>query len=671
MNEVNSDFLYIKVEFITGWSEPLLYMAQKNKVEHFSELLRSGSIILLECPFRKSKKVARVVELLKVKPASVKFKIREIDEIEILVFDQKYSHFLESIQIFFGVLVKDSLAKLSFLETKKSSYRDQKNTEVDLKEKLALELSILTTEQKEAFEKIQDKLVQQTFFQFLVHGVTGSGKSKIYLSLILQQLNLGKSVLFLVPEINLAVNFYNFFKKELRFFENIFAWHAGVKSAKEKSIFKGIESSVHPCLVVGVHLPIYLPISNLGLIIVDEEHEEAFRDSNPPFLDTKQIAALRAREENIGLILGSATPSLSTYHKAVVEKNYASLMKRFSSNLPSVSFAKISFSEKPYWFCSALKKEVSDVLAQRKQILVFLNRKGYASFLKCKSCLSDFKCPNCSVGLTFYKKNDGSFLGCSYCLVKIDYPAPCSECKKSESFLFKGLGIDQVTLHLQKIFPDSKILSADAQEIVKRDWGTKLKDFHDGKYDILVGTKTITKGLHFPNLTLSIALIADLDLGFPIYNINERVVQQIIQVGGRSGRSSSLGRVIVQAFRPDFFKNFLDETSYDVFLKNELEMRQYFKYPPFSKLIFIQTQAATEEVSLARCEAVLSNIKSKNFGDIEIFGPSKPIVHKKNTKFYYQIMIKVLREKDLKKVLMFLAKLRQQESLHLDFWLEV
>jgi primosomal protein N' (replication factor Y) len=504
----------------------------------------------------------------------------------------------------------------------------------------------------------------------LLHGVTGSWKSQIYLSLIVSLLKSGKSVIFLIPEVTLAINFFNFFSKELIGFSDIFSWHTGSSAKSDNALLWQAVQGSRPALIIGVHLPIFLPIPNLGAIIIDEEHEESFAEAMAPHLNTKQVALIRAKISAIPILFGSATPCSTTYYQAKTDGwSFFSLTERFAATVASVELVELNYQRKIFWLSEKLISKITDKVLKKQQVILFLNRRGFATITTCKSCGLPFECRDCSVSLVLHK-NDGEVLECHYCGLKKEPPFICI-CG-STSVKHKGLGTEQVCDVLAKKFPQFKILRADKSSIGKKDWSDKINQFAAGEFDILVGTKSVTKGYHFPNVTLVGILWADLDFSFPDYRSTERAIQQTLQVSGRSGRGLLAGEVLIQAFEPSVLGGYLKEESYLTFLEKELENRLEHRYPPFSKLIFIQIKDKSEEDAILKIEklnAWIQNFFSSNQINSQILGPSTPLVFRQNKLFIQQLMIKIFNNSDLKKSLLFLAK--NKSGLNFTFWLEV
>jgi primosomal protein N' (replication factor Y) len=538
----------------------------------------------------------------------------------------------------------------------------------------------LSTEQLLVAREVCALINTQRFAPALLHGVTSSGKSQIYLAFIASLLKQGRSAIFLVPEISLAKNFLQFFTRELAFLVEpellqIFAWHA-TEVANKDLLWQAVARGM-ACLIVGVHQPVFLPLKNLGGIVVDEEHEASFTEQQPPHLDTKLLALLLAQRHNIPIILGSATPSVSSFFQAKEGVwRYFTLKERFSATSASVALVPLNYDKKPFWLTQPLKEKLKQKLTKNEQSILYLNRRGFAPTTKCSTCKQSFSCTNCSVSLVLHVSlAEGCdktlpFLECHYCGLLVSSPFTCS-CASSGTY-HRGLGTEQVCQVLQKEFPVARILRADKLSVGKKDWGSKISLFAAGSYDILVGTKTVTKGYHFPGVTLAVVLWADLDFSFPDYRATERALQQTLQVAGRSGRGEKVGEVIIQAFDTEPLQAFLTEDNYEAFLRQELLLRKQLNYPPYSKLLFVQMGDVSEQVVLEKITILADKLQgfcSRNLIKATFLGPATPLVFKKNKLFLQQVMVKIGDNQALRKILSFLKT--EKKSLACTYWIEV
>ena len=446
---------------------------------------------------------------------------------------------------------------------------------------------ILKAEQKEALDKIIADL--KTFKTHLIHGVTGSGKTEIYLQAISAARKLDLGVIFLVPEIALPSQTIERLKS--RFTEKIGILHHRLSDGERFDIWHGIRKGEIK-IVIGARSAIFSPVENLGLIIVDEEHESSYKQTDEePCYHARDVAIMRGKMVDATVVLGSATPSLGSYANAKNGKYLLSSLKTRATNasLPKVKIidmkTEYAKSEGFILFCFDLIEGIKDRLKKGEQILLFLNRRGYHTFQMCASCGESVKCPRCSVSLTFHKKTN--HLSCHLCSYIIaPPPAICPTCKKAATLNFKGVGTEQVERTLHALFPDIRTLRMDADTTRhKGSHDLLFKQFKSGKADVLIGTQMIAKGLHFPTVTLVGVLNSDGALNLPDFRASENVFQLLTQVSGRSGRGDLKGEVIIQTSlkgHPIFHHASTED--YETFYKEEMETRELFAFPPFSRL---------------------------------------------------------------------------------------
>lgn len=381
-----------------------------------------------------------------------------------------------------------------------------------------------------------------------------------------------------------------------------------------------------------MHLPILLPIYNLGLIIIDEEHEAGFQEKKHPKINTKELALLRAQLYNIPVLLGSATPAISSLYTAENKNwNIFKLTDRFAGNFPKVeiAFLKEKDNRASYWITKKLEKKIREKLLKKEQIIIFLNRRGYSFFVQCKDCGIIFSCLNCSVSLTLHSNK---IIICHYCGYQELEPENCRSCESKSSLIKKGVGTQQIVSILEKLFPDAKIARADLDTTVNRKkWKTIVQDFQQEKIDILVGTQTITKGYHFPRVTLIGIIWADINLSFPVYNSAEITLQQLIQVAGRAGRQSVDSDVIVQAMIDHNIFKYINEKSYYNFYEHEIVQRKDVLYPPVVRLAEIEirhSQEAIVEAESRNISEYINNFIEQNKLSVILLGPACPPVEK-------------------------------------------
>ena len=501
----------------------------------------------------------------------------------------------------------------------------------------------LTKDQQTICDALIPLVRDPQFKASLIHGVTGSGKTEIYKELICTAFDAKKTTILLLPEVTLAIRFEQILKQSLPTDIPVFSFHSTTRISQKRAAWKALLNN-EPCLIIGVHLPVLLPIGNLGLIIIDEEHETGYQEKKHPKINSKEAALLRAQTYNIPIVLGSATPSLSSLYN-VEHKNWQffELKKRFAGNFPTVTTVSLKEKKeqrKQFWVSKELKDAIADRLEKKEQIILFLNRRGYSFFVQCKACAHVFECNQCSVSLTLHA---GNTLRCHYCDFAMLQPEKCPGCASTE-FLKKGIGTQQLVTILEKLFPEARIARADMDTSSQKTlWQKTMDDFTAGELDILVGTQTITKGFHFPRVTLVGILWADLNLHFPIYNASESTLQQLIQVAGRAGRQSEQSDVIVQTMDEHNVFNYLNEQNYREFYAQEIQKRAILGYPPCKRLAEIELkhtdEASIEKESHAVANHLLAFIDQYDL-DVDVLGPACPPVHKVKNAYIRKIYLK-------------------------------
>lgn len=643
--------MYIQVKLLNGWQEPLWYEAPD---EWNNEPLQGS---LVRVPLQKRVTTGLVIAASSHKPR-VSFKLRAALAREPFPADSSYSQFLEQLSSYYQIEPLQLYKRMRhFLE--QAAHTQEVPTHHDLETNRSS--FTLTDEQQQAYNLIAPAITLQRYEATLLHGVTGSGKTEVYKHLICTALNHQKTVLLLLPEVTLALQFEKLLRAQLPQC-SLYGFHSGTSPKDKMALWHDLLNH-KSVIIIGVHLPILLPIRNLGLIIVDEEHEVGYQEKKYPKINSKEAALIRAHSAHIPIVLGSATPSLnSLYNVQHKGWRYIQLTKRFSGNFPTIKTINLSDGKqrRNFWISIELEKAIKERLEKKEQIIIFLNRRGYSFFVQCKSCSFIFSCSSCSVSLTLHQDNS---LACHYCDYKRTLPTTCPQCCADEKeFLKKGIGTQQVVSILEKLFPQARIARADLDVTTKkRTWQKTLHDFEQGTLDILVGTQTITKGLHFPRVTLVGILWADINLHFPIYNATETALQQLIQVAGRAGRQSSESLVIVQTLADHPVMTFLDERAYKNFYEQELEHRMVLNYPPCSRLVELELRHEQEEVieqESTHLVRILTHACQKSFPDITILGPAKPSVHKIKNLHMRKIYLKGKNMQALQNIYQSIAKKR-------------
>lgn len=509
----------------------------------------------------------------------------------------------------------------------------------------------LTILQKNCLDTIVKDIKHKKQDKFLIHGVTGSGKTEIYLQLIEKYLKSGKDVIVLVPEISLTPQTVERFVG--RFGENVAVLHSKLSYGERFDEWRRIrEGKVQ--IVIGARSAIFAPFKSLGLVVIDEEHETSYKSSMNPKYDAIEVAEKRCKIEGATLVMGTATPSIKTYYRAVNgDIGLITLGERINKkDLPAMSIIdmreELDKGNKSI-FSNELFNAIEENLKNKKQTMLFLNRRGYSTFVSCRKCGYVVKCENCDVTMTYHLKENR--LKCHYCGLSIKPPTICPDCK-SKYIKFFGIGTQKIEEEIKKYFPQAKVARMDFDTTSKKN--SHLKIFNSMKkrdIDILIGTQMITKGLDFPFVTLVGVIAADTSLNLPDYRSSERTYQLLTQVGGRAGRGDFEGKVIVQTYNPTHFSiNLAKDYDYIEFYNREIKIRKEFDYPPFKEIITILTYGKEERKVQLYSKDIYNNIlkELETIGNnkliCDIFGPNPAPLVKLNNNFRWQIIIKTDNE---------------------------
>lgn len=505
----------------------------------------------------------------------------------------------------------------------------------------------LNTEQLNAVNTI-DFTKQMTY---LIHGVTGSGKTEVYIELIKRVNKLNKTAILLVPEISLTTQivarFYNAFGPLVAIFHS--ALSEGEKYDEYLKIIRGEVK-----IVVGTRSAIFTPIKNLGLIIIDEEHSENYKQDSTPRYHALDMALFRSKYHNIPLVLGSATPSLETMSRA--QKGvytYISMNNRIgNSKLPKVDIVDMTneLKKRNTIFSTKLKDLIADRLIKHEQVIILLNRRGFSTVISCKSCGYTYKCQNCDITLTYHKSVNN--LRCHYCGYSITKENICPSCHE-EALYDYGLGTEKLEIELNKLFPAAKILRMDADTTRLKGAHEKIiNQFKNHEYDILLGTQMISKGFDFPLVTLVGIIDADSTLNIPDFRSGERTFALLSQTAGRAGRSTLPGEVVIQTFNPDNFTiNCVKENDYMKFYKYEMNNRHKLDYPPYYYLTLIRITSKDYKLASEEITKVKNYLNKKIQSNIILLGPTPASIFKLKNIYRFQIIIKYKKETDILPIL--------------------
>jgi primosomal protein N' (replication factor Y) len=509
----------------------------------------------------------------------------------------------------------------------------------------------LTPKQINALETIGKGIDSLRFSPFLLYGITGSGKTEIYLRAIERAIDMGRTAIVLVPEISLTPQLIGQFLK--RFGRRVATLHSALSRGERYDEWRRIKDG-NVDIVVGARSAIFAPLERLGMIIVDEEHETSYKQEEKLRYNARDLAVVRAKLCDAVLILGSATPSLEAYHNAMSEKfRLLKLDERIEGKpLPSVEIADMRKEEKRGVIISGkLRNALAENLTAGRQSFLFLNRRGFANFIQCPDCGYVFKCPNCSVSLTYHFR--GKKLICHYCNYTIMVPSLCPNCEGYRIRSF-GIGTEGVQEEVSKIFPQATVDRMD-RDTTREKWSHQriLKKVKSGETDILVGTQMIAKGHDFPNVTLVGVICADLSLNIPDFRSSERTFQLLTQVAGRAGRGIAPGRVIIQTFNPNHYSvQMAKDQDFTKFYQEEARFRSELCYPPFSRLINFRIGGNSQRRSIKAAEEMgewgRRLLKERTYGGgIEILGPSPAPLVKLKGKYRYQMLVKGKRAHSL------------------------
>ncbi len=501
-----------------------------------------------------------------------------------------------------------------------------------------------TPEQQNAFDVITGKLALPTPGVVLLHGVTSSGKTEIYLQTIAKVIEQGRKAIFLVPEISLTSQTIQRIKAR---FHNVAVLHSHLLGAVHYAQWSDIKENKID-IVIGARSSIFAPLANVGLIIIDEEHENTYKQDQSPRYHARDVAIMRASYENALVILGTATPSLESYHQAILGNYEKIVLSRRVGNwqLPPVDIvdmAEEARKRRNYHIISQrLEYYMKQVLARREQVILFLNRRGFAPYIHCKRCGFVLKCSRCDIPMT-YHKNLNTVL-CHYCHKESPHLESCPDCLAA-NINYRGFGTEKIEEELAIKFPNYKTIRMDSDSMRGRDAHEKaLTAFERGEYQILLGTQMIAKGLDFPNVTIVGVISADTMLNLPDFRASERTYQLISQVAGRTGRGPKGGRVVVQSFNPRHYSiTYTANHDYDGFARKELEYRKQLHYPPFGKLARIIMRCTQEEKVKQKATVIADKLREMAKAEnsfFEILGPAPAPVIKIDNLFRWHILLK-------------------------------
>ena len=501
----------------------------------------------------------------------------------------------------------------------------------------------LTQEQQNTFDQITNKMEIKQYEEFLIHGVTGSGKTEIYLQLIGKALEQNKTAIVLVPEISLTPQMIDRFISRFNK-EEIAVLHSKLSIGERYDEWNKIKAG-NAKIVIGARSAIFAPLENIGVIIIDEEHDSSYKSEAVPKYDAKEIAKKIAKENNCPLVLGSATPDLNTYYKAKQGNiKLLELTKRANnSDLPTVQIVDLKTelaNGNRSMLSIALHNAIEKNLEEKRQTILFLNRRGFSTFIMCRECGYTVKCKNCNISLTYHQYENK--LKCHYCGYEQNVVTVCPECHSTKIRYF-GTGTQRLEQEINKVFPNATTIRMDKDTVTKKNSHEDiLNKFRDENIDILIGTQMIVKGHHFPNVTLVGVVAADSSLNIDDYRANERTFQILTQVAGRAGREKLKGQVIIQTYNPDNFAiQCAKNQDYKEFYETEIALRQQLMYPPFKDIILINFNGLLEnEIKKVSLEVYKYLMENLNLDEFKVMKPMPSPIDRIQNHIRWRMIVK-------------------------------
>ena len=584
-------------------------------------------------------------------------KCRYNNQIEILNYLKEHRKMdISKMTSAINTLIKKELIKLVFEE----EYRYK------ILESGKYKVVNLTNEQ----QKVVDSVELKENNTYLLYGVTGSGKTEVYMSLIDKVLCLGKTAIMLVPEISLTPQIVDRFVT--RFKENIAILHSGLSDGERYDEYRKIkEKKVN--IVVGARSAIFAPLENLGIIIIDEEHTSTYKQDNHPRYNAIDVALLRGKYHKCPVLLGSATPSLESFARAGngIYKLLTLTNRIGNSKLPKVNIVDMTYEVKKgnFILSKILKDKINEKLEKKEQIILLLNRRGYASIITCRDCGNVFKCPNCDISLTYHKTSNT--FRCHYCNYTKKNNNKCDKCGSSNISDY-GIGTEKLEEELHKIYPNSRIVRMDVDTTKRKGSHEEIiNSFGRHDYDILLGTQMIAKGLDFPLVTLVGVINADASLNIPDFRSSERTFQLLNQVSGRAGRSNLPGEVIIQTYNPNNYSiNYAKNHDYLGFYKEEMKIRKSLKYSPYYYIILVSINSKDYELGLKEANNISKYLRKNVSEGTIVLGPSMANIFKINNIYHYQCIIKYKNDIKLNSILHTIDDRYKQDS-KVDVFIDV
>jgi len=490
---------------------------------------------------------------------------------------------------------------------------------------------------------VVDRILESESREFLIHGVTGSGKTEIYMHLVSEMIRCGKDSIILVPEISLTPQMVERFKG--RFGGEISVFHSRLSQGERfDEWFRVREGKVR--VAIGARSALFLPFSNLGMIIIDEEHEGSYKSDSDPKYHAREVAEMKSGLTGCKVVLGSATPAVETYYRAVQGEMELFTLKERADGAKMPEIRTVDMREElkrnnRSIFSQELISGIEECLSKKEQVILFLNRRGFSTFVSCRSCGYVYTCDSCDISLTYH--HDSGMLTCHYCGKSRKLDKLCPSCG-SKYIKYFGIGTERLESEARRQFPGARTLRMDFDTTRKKDSHESIyRKFKNHEADILIGTQMVAKGLDFKNVTLVGIIAADLSLNLPDFRSGERTFQLITQVSGRAGRGKKSGKVIVQTYNPDNSSiTHAVNGDYEGFFRDEIEIRRHMEYPPFSDIMSINMSSVNEELlikSIQNVGIILKNIAA-GCDRIELLGPSPCMISKIKDSYRWQLILK-------------------------------
>ena len=633
---IDKNYLYMEEELKDGFSAKKekyvklnsIFYADEEKLKEVMDMLQKRSFKQLEL----------LMKFLQISafPAKADFEIKQSELIKTSGISASVMKSMVEKEIF--IVEEKVISRLKFSESN--------NTSDDIN---------LSNHQAEALQKIKSDFEKHNVV--LLHGVTSSGKTEIFIKLIQDALDQGKQVLYLLPEIALTTHIIRRLQKY--FGKKVGVYHSRYNPNERAEVWRNLvgiddDNKNKYDIILGPRSAMFLPFTNLGLIIVDEEHDSSYKQFDPaPRYNARDASIYLAWLHKAKVVLGSATPSVETFYNAQEKKyGYAQLSERYGGiQMPLISVVDMKSEHRrktlKISYSSVLVNRIAEALKQDKQVILFQNRRGFSLRVECRTCNWIPQCKNCDVTLTYHKGSE--LLKCHYCGYSTAVPSRCGDCGSTD-LQMQGFGTEKVEEDLQMLFPEAKIARMDLDSTRKKNSFQKLiSDFEERKIDILTGTQMVTKGLDFDNVKLVGVLSTDNMLSFPDFRAHENSFQMMAQVAGRSGRKGERGEVILQSWKPDHYivKNVVFN-DYIAMYNSQIAERQKFKYPPFYRLINIYIKHK-DPIVLSKASLVFGNILKSKFGNL-IYGPETPMISRIRLYYIKQVLFKLPREKSHKQM---------------------